>query len=101
MPAPCAHSYAPPLRAQLGRERLQDMPRWTQQGEEYVVVAQGVGESPPPPPTGWVWPQEGEMIEVEVEGEDGSSWREARVASVLVDSWFQAQVWHTDAEGRG
>ena len=48
----------------------------------------------PAPPAGWVWPQEGEWIEVEVEVEQGrrTEWVPAHVLSVHVDGRFRAQI---------
>lgn len=54
-----------------------------------------VRESPPPPPPGWVWPREGDELEVEIEGvEEGDPpiWTRASVSLVLVDSWFRADI---------
>ena len=49
--------------------------------------------APPPPPAGWVWPHEGEVIEVEVD-EEGIpiTWHKAKVIAVLIDGWFSAHI---------
>ena len=49
---------------------------------------------PPPPPDGWVFPAEGERIDVEVAAEDGgdSAWVTAEVLRVLVDGSFLARI---------
>ena len=49
--------------------------------------------APPPPPAGWVWPREGEVIEVEVD-EEGIpiTWHKAKVIAVLIDGWFSAHI---------
>ena len=49
--------------------------------------------APPPPPAGWVWPREGEVIEVEVD-EEGIpiTWHKAKVITVLIDGWFSAHI---------
>ena len=48
---------------------------------------------PPKPPSEWVWPREGDPIEVEVEEESGATtWEKAVVSAVLVDGWFQAHI---------
>ena len=52
-------------------------------------VDEGPRQSPPPPPPDWVWPHEGEKIEVEIEG---VGWVSATVAAVLTDSWFSADI---------
>ena len=47
----------------------------------------------PVPPSSWVWPHDGELLEVEVEGDDGvNHWVPAEVLQVLVDGQFQALV---------
>ena len=48
----------------------------------------------PPPPEGWVWPYEGERIEVEVQASDDAPpvWVASEVLMVLVDGQFQARI---------
>ena len=50
--------------------------------------------SPPPPPMGWVWPSEGDPIEVEVQLDEAApaQWVTANVVAVLVDSNFSARI---------
>ena len=52
-----------------------------------AALPAGTGPSVPPPPTGWTWPVEGEVIEVEVQVSDDvpPAWVDATVLQVLVD----------------
>jgi hypothetical protein len=62
----------------------------------------GPRQSPPPPPAGWVWPFEGEVIEVEVEVDEeaGPVWAGATVSAVLIDGWFMADIVMPDGSDR-
>ena len=76
------------------------LPNEEDEAEEAAMAAaasaqggDGPRQSPPPPPEDWVWPREGEKIEVEVEGEEGQPvWSPATITAVLVDGWFQADI---------
>ena len=52
-----------------------------------AALPAGTGPSVPPPPTGWTWPVDGEVIEVEVQVSDDvpPAWVDATVLQVLVD----------------
>ena len=52
-----------------------------------AALPAGTGPSVPPPPTGWSWPVDGEVIEVEVQVSDDvpPAWVDATVLQVLVD----------------
>ena len=108
----------------LGKEKNFAVPLWTQEGAKYSLTAEGrdvaraaggtiAGEltgstakkrkaaEPPPqpparprPPAGWVWPREGEWIEVEVAVKEESppSWIPSQVVVMLVDGMFQARI---------
>ena len=58
----------------------------------------GPAHSPPPPPAKWLWPREGDTIEVDVED---MGWVSARVTAVLVDSWFMAEIAHGEDSWSG
>ena len=96
------------------------MPLWTQEGAKYSLTAEGrdvaraaggaiTGESTtakkqkaaepqpparPRPPAGWVWPREGDWVEVEVAVKEESppSWIASQVVVMLVDGMFQARI---------
>ena len=62
-----------------------------------AAAAAGGGDGParklPPPPPTWVWPREGDEMQVEVEDDDGTKkWHPATVTAVLVDSWLQMEI---------
>ena len=48
----------------------------------------------PPPPAEWLWPREGDWIQVEVaiKKESPPTWVAAQVVVMLVDGMFQAQI---------
>ena len=47
----------------------------------------------PPPPAEWLWPREGDWIQVEVAiKESPPTWVAAQVVVMLVDGMFQAQI---------
>jgi len=106
----------------LGKEKNFAVPLWTQEGAKYSLTAEGrdvaraaggaiTGESTgstakkqkaaepqpparPRPPAGWVWPREGDWIEVEVAVKEESppSWIASQVVVMLVDGMFQARI---------
>jgi hypothetical protein len=106
----------------LGKEKNFGVPLWTQEGAKYSLTAEGrdvaraaggaiTGESTrskakkqkaaepqpparPRPPAGWVWPREGDWVEVEVAVKEGSppSWIASQVVVMLVDGMFQARI---------
>ena len=51
----------------------------------------GMVELPPPPPE-YVWPEEGEAIEVEAAEDGVTAWIASVVTQVLEDGWFQARI---------
>ena len=61
-------------------------------------AAAGPSQPPPLPPAGWIWPEEGESIEVLIADPDGSGgsaaerWVAGVVRAVLVDSWFCIRI---------
>ena len=106
----------------LGKEKNFAVPLWTQEGAKYSLTAEGrdvaraaggaitgettgstakkqkAAEPQPParprPPAGWVWPREGDWIEVEVAVKEESppSWIASQVVVMLVDGMFQARI---------
>jgi hypothetical protein len=106
----------------LGKEKNFAVPLWTQEGAKYSLTAEGrdvaraaggaitgetmgstakkqkAAEPQPParprPPAGWVWPREGDWVEVEVAVKEESppSWIASQVVVMLVDGMFQARI---------
>ena len=60
-----------------------------------VPAGPGHVDAPPPPPE-WVWPRDGEALEVETADGDVTAWQPAEVVAVLQDGWFQARIGHGD-----
>ena len=79
--------------------RLEEQAAAAEAAEAAAAAAAAAGGSdgparklPPPPPT-WVWPREGDEMQVEVEDDDGTKkWHPATVTAVLVDSWVQMEI---------
>ena len=96
-------SVTAPAAAPTGSARTDDASApndgSSEQDDPLVLAEEGgpSGRAPTPPPD-WVWPREGDRIEVEVEAAadaetDGASkWCPAVVRSVLVDGWFCAEI---------
>ena len=59
------------------------------------LAGPGIVVAPPPPPA-WVWPRDGEALEVETTEGDVTAWQPAEVVAVLQDGWFQARIGHGD-----
>ena len=56
---------------------------------EHMAQGEPALTSPPPPPADWLWPFEGDTVEVDVEG---IGWARGTVTAVLMDSLFSVEI---------
>eukprot|EP00965_Chrysotila_dentata_P018195 605409-Pleurochrysis_carterae.AAC.1 len=67
--------------------------RRSERAQKKDIERRGIVSRGPPPPDDWSWPEEGDIVEVEIADEFGvASWQKACITVVLVDGWFSAKI---------